>query len=143
MKYATKFYNSAFLILLPEQRLAVARIRNAAYIFCLFILLLTIISIYSLNSPTDFTRHTSWIPPESMYINQDDILCPKSSILENSCKIPWIFPIEPDVKMWISHYGPISCTKKMPNLAHLSEENVLTIQKDLDASWSLHGMPFK
>lgn len=86
--------------------------------------------------------------------------CPQSSLLETSCKLPYIYPVEPDIKGWLSHYGyanisfrifptfnvmfsPISCTKTMPNLAYLSEDNTLTIQKDLDQHWDLLKLPFR
>lgn len=38
-----------------------------------------------------------------MLLNEQQ--CPKSNLLETSCKIPWIEPIEDDIKGWLSHFG--------------------------------------
>uniref|UniRef100_A0A1I7S6Z6 Glyco_hydro_38C domain-containing protein n=1 Tax=Bursaphelenchus xylophilus TaxID=6326 RepID=A0A1I7S6Z6_BURXY len=55
------------------------------------------------------------------------------SLLENECKFPSLLPWENDISFRVA--GPLSCTKNMPDIVTLDEENVLSIHDDLDEKW--------
>ncbi|KAI6216638.1 hypothetical protein M3Y99_01807400 [Aphelenchoides fujianensis] len=128
------------LPLLPTPtRFSFVRLQNLLFAVCVLVFLITTVTFRRLGSfeAIPHKPETVQFPPIGLQEAES------SSLLDNACKVPWIFPMEDDIRGWSLRFGPITCTKQMANLAYLNENHVLTIQNDLDAKWSLRGTPIK
>ncbi|KAI6187556.1 hypothetical protein M3Y98_00257100 [Aphelenchoides besseyi] len=72
------------------------------------------------------------------------VLPTDSSLLENDCRIPYLKIRDSEIDEAAAGlpFGPISCTKQTRNLAYLTEDHNLLIQRDLDTKWDVNGNSF-
>ncbi|KAI6214520.1 hypothetical protein M3Y94_00278100 [Aphelenchoides besseyi] len=83
------------------------------------------------------------VKPETI-MRTSVVLPTDSSLLENDCRIPYLQIRDPEIDKAAAGmpFGPVSCTKQTSNLAYLTEDHILFIQRDLDSKWNLGGSPF-
>ncbi|TMS38132.1 hypothetical protein L596_004925 [Steinernema carpocapsae] len=64
-------------------------------------------------------------------------------IVENSCRFPIVEPHEENIKEFVNLYKSVRCGSKMPNLASVDENNVLTIHYELEPWKQSRTPPFR